>query len=1043
MLQRTVNMADAGGSVDLRQPHELYERFGFEPDLSNDVIQEKLKGMEEQLKKAILTEMKIKEGADNLRRATNDRKSLLHVGTIIKEANSKLEDLKQELTDVQMCLLMTSAGNGTSRRQGCRSASSPDRDMESSSNGDATTLRVVLLQKRLVIEQKVKQGAENMIETYNNGLSKDKKLLVEAQTMLTDAKRKIEYIRMQILRTRNQKTENSSDGDGGGNRETATPLEMRIEDIRHHIRIEAAIQDGARNAINLLRKAKSQDKKALSEAQNNLLSAGMKLELLRMSLGRRLDELSPDLNSNKIEVLRNELEGSSTFTNGGRSYTSNQYLALSKPAALTGTLHVRLVGCQGLLEDVPLVAGQRHSAAQVLVSPTESKTLGRIGKNRASKSGLRDESPGEIMATLHLDSQVVGQTAWKPCNQQCWDQRFQFELDRSRELSITISWKDSRQMCAVKFIRLEDFLDDRRQGMPISLEPQGILFAEIKFLMNPVISRKPKLQRQRNIFPKHKGKNLIRPNQANMNFAIWTRLLMRDMQQNNSKGMTAPSPSNLALLQQNASRVPAIRMASVDEYEQTAQTPDYSPGTTSSTPSFTPSTTPIPSATPSIAELHTPKHPVTPPPLPPQSPPRINSDTEEVRKLIHNMFGFLPNGENTPGENSTPIYDVPVPQNARCPPPKTPTSKNSSERPPVMAKPSTKAKKNAAIPADVTKSERYLGSQNMNLDQFRSIAVLGRGHFGKVILVQHNRTGRYCAIKALKKGDIIARDEVESLISEKRIFEVVNAVHHPFLVNLEACFQTPEHVCFVMEYACGGDLMMHIHNDVFMEPRSIFYAACVVLGLQYLHENKIVYRDLKLDNLLLDVDGFVKIADFGLCKEGMGHGDRTSTFCGTPEFLAPEVLTETSYTRAVDWWGLGVLIFEMLVGESPFPGDDEEEVFDSIVNEDVRYPRFLSNEAVTIIRRLLRKNPDKRLGSSERDAEDVKRQTFFANISWTDLLARRVKPPFVPTVQNMEDVSNFDTEFTSEKPILTPPKDRNPLTDAEQLLFKDFDFIAD
>jgi len=115
-----------------------------------------------------------------------------------------------------------------------------------------------------------------------------------------------------------------------------------------------------------------------------------------------------------------------------------------------------------------------------------------------------------------------------------------------------------------------------------------------------------------------------------------------------------------------------------------------------------------------------------------------------------------------------------------------------------------------------------------------------------------------------------------------------------------------------MEYAAGGDLMMHIHTDVFLEPRAVFYAACVVLGLQYLHENKIIYRDLKLDNLLLDTDGYVKIADFGLCKEGMGFGDRTGTFCGTPEFLAPEVLTETSYTRAVDWWGLGVLIFEML-----------------------------------------------------------------------------------------------------------------------------------
>ncbi|XP_017066084.1 serine/threonine-protein kinase N isoform X12 [Drosophila eugracilis] len=331
----------------------------------------------------------------------------------------------------------------------------------------------------------------------------------------------------------------------------------------------------------------------------------------------------------------------------------------------------------------------------------------------------------------------------------------------------------------------------------------------------------------------------------------------------------------------------------------------------------------------------------------------------------------------------------------------------------------------------------------LSMDNFRLLSVLGRGHFGKVILSQLKSNNQYYAIKALKKGDIIARDEVESLLSEKRIFEVANAMRHPFLVNLYSCFQTEQHVCFVMEYAAGGDLMMHIHTDVFLEPRAVFYAACVVLGLQYLHENKIIYRDLKLDNLLLDTDGYVKIADFGLCKEGMGFGDRTGTFCGTPEFLAPEVLTETSYTRAVDWWGLGVLIFEMLVGESPFPGDDEEEVFDSIVNDEVRYPRFLSLEAIAVMRRLLRKNPERRLGSSERDAEDVKKQAFFRSIVWDDLLLRKVKPPFVPTINHLEDVSNFDEEFTSEKAQLTPPKEPRHLSEDEQVLFQDFSYTAE
>uniref|UniRef100_A0A915CK11 Uncharacterized protein n=1 Tax=Parascaris univalens TaxID=6257 RepID=A0A915CK11_PARUN len=279
---------------------------------------------------------------------------------------------------------------------------------------------------------------------------------------------------------------------------------------------------------------------------------------------------------------------------------------------------------------------------------------------------------------------------------------------------------------------------------------------------------------------------------------------------------------------------------------------------------------------------------------------------------------------------------------------------------------------------------------------------------------------------------------------EKRIFEIASRRKHPFLVNLFACIQSREHVFFVMEYSMGGDLMRHIHDDIFTEERSCFYAACVLLGLEFLHANKIIYRDLKLDNLLLDKDGYVKLADFGLCKEGMGPNDRTSTFCGTPEFLAPEVLTENSYTRAIDWWGLGVLIFEMLVGEPPFSGDDEEEIFDSIVNDDVRYPRFLSIESISIMRRLMRKNPEKRLGAGENDAVDVKQQRFFKHINWEweKLLNKELRPKFIPQIKNAEDVSNFDEEFTKETPRFSSAKDKRAITEADQQLFRDFDFTA-
>uniref|UniRef100_A0A4W5LZV1 Protein kinase N3 n=1 Tax=Hucho hucho TaxID=62062 RepID=A0A4W5LZV1_9TELE len=328
----------------------------------------------------------------------------------------------------------------------------------------------------------------------------------------------------------------------------------------------------------------------------------------------------------------------------------------------------------------------------------------------------------------------------------------------------------------------------------------------------------------------------------------------------------------------------------------------------------------------------------------------------------------------------------------------------------------------------------------MQMEDFNCISVLGRGHFGKVLLAEFKRSGKLYAIKALKKGDVVTRDEVDSLMCEKRIFETINSSHHPFLVNLHGCFQTVDHVCFVMEYSPGGDLMTHIHTSIFTERQAQFYASCVLLGLEFLHQNKIVYRDLKLDNLLMDADGYVRIADFGLCKEGMSHGDRTSTFCGTPEFLAPEVLTDNNYTRCVDWWGLGVLIYEMLVGESPFPGDDEEEVFDSIVNDEVRYPRFLSPESVSITQKLLQKNPERRLGSGEPDANEVKKHRFFQvkTMDWAALLHKKVVPPFFPRIKTPGDVSNFDEEFTKLKPVLTPPQTPYFLTADQQEIFADF-----
>ncbi|XP_055707638.1 serine/threonine-protein kinase N isoform X5 [Phlebotomus papatasi] len=1079
--------------------YELSHKYGFTDNLPESALPNRLEEIKEAIRREIRKELKIKEGAEKLREVATDRRSLSDVASIVKKSNSKLAELKSELHELESQIILTQGNSVTSNGQDILSSS----EMAPSSGPEMTPNDKLLmsLEKQLNIEMKVKNGAENMIQSISGGHhGRDKKLLAEAQQMLADSKAKIEFLKLRILKVRqNRHVSQVSEENGDVRpRDLETSLEERIEELRHRLRIEAAVVDGAKNVIRTLQNSKVPDKKALQEAQSRLSESSRKLDLLRKALELRRNELPPD--SPAAKQLKRELQSVQASSPVPVTYTSLQpfrggsegkpvqsHSSLSRCAAVTGKLEVRLMGCQDLLEEVP---GRSRRDKDTTSSPTgdlRSFVKGVTSRSSSKSYSVKDETSSEIMAIIKLDNITVGQTSWKPCSQQAWDQRFSIDLDRSRELEIGIYWRDWRSLCAVKFLRLEEFIDDIRHGMALQLEPQGLLFAEIKFL-NPMISRKPKLQRQRMIFNKQQVKNIPRAKQMNINVATWGRLLKRNTPSIQSQQTPQPATPTTVGHESGSGPQPTqlvfdTSITENDPVETPGENPDVNiVGLSGARPlgiqgmailgqeaaavvnqknqnnnasvSMPP---PRPQQPPPIlTSFQQKKSPVTTPTTPPTS---VKMDKEVVQPLenlsINNNPQFAGSAMPQPMfHHAMPKYHPPPTQ----PPPAPPVAQMS--RPPaqgiVIPPPTEFIGDGPPTPASrrpirgqlqyrdsAYESRRQSQTAGLNIDSFKLLSVLGRGHFGKVILSQYRNTGEYFAIKALKKGDIISRDEVESLLSEKRIFEVANAMRHPFLVNLFACFQTEQHVCFVMEYAAGGDLMMHIHTDVFSEPRAVFYASCVVLGLQYLHESKIIYRDLKLDNLLLDTEGYVKIADFGLCKEGMGFGDRTGTFCGTPEFLAPEVLTETSYTRAVDWWGLGVLIFEMLVGESPFPGDDEEEVFDSIVNDEVRYPRFLSLEAIAIMRRLLRKNPERRLGSSERDAEDVKKQAFFRQIAWDDLLMRKVKPPFVPTIRHLEDVSNFDEEFTSEKPQLTPPKEPRPLTEEEQMYFKDFTYMAD
>uniref|UniRef100_A0A668AMG8 protein kinase C n=1 Tax=Myripristis murdjan TaxID=586833 RepID=A0A668AMG8_9TELE len=858
--------------------------------VKNIYFQQRLEDARTLIRQEIQRELKIKEAAERLRRAVTNRKSASDVEGQLKASNRKLELLHWHLQELNARAMATERNSNT---DSCRwgNTASPRAS------------RIKSLKKQLTIETKVKQGAENMIQTYTCSSVKDRKMVSAAQQMLQDSRTKIELLRMQIIKV-------------GRSTEIISPLELRIAELRHHLKIESAVAEGAKNVVKQLGGRKIQDRRILAEAQARMQESSHKVDLLRLSLEKRLSELPhdhPECAAIKQELMLGFSPSYDESRKHSDSSSSTSSSSFFKPASLTGRLEVCMMGCQDLLESVP---GRSCASCcrECCWSYSECLCFHWL---------LFFCLSAEISAVLKVDNRIVGHTHWRQLGKDAWGQSFSIELERSRELEIGVYWRDWRALCAVKFLRLEDFLDNRRHGMCLYLEPQGILFIEVTFI-NPVIERHPKLQRQRRIFPKEKGKDFLRAGQMNMNFATWGRLMMTMLPACSSLEALSPpferphaAPTSITYPQGSCMRLKSICVLKLRDFEM------------------------------HLCQLHT----------------------------LH-----------------------------------------------LLSLCSRK--------------------EGLQMEAFNCISVLGRGHFGKVLLAEYKKSGKLYAIKALKKGDMITRNEVESLMCEKRIFETINASQHPFLVNLHGCFQTADHVCFVMAYSPGGDLMTHIHTSIFTEKQTRFYSSCVLLGLEFLHLNKIVYRDLKLDNLLMDADGFVRIADFGLCKEGMGYGDRTSTFCGTPEFLAPEVLTDNNYTRSVDWWGLGVLIYEMLVGESPFPGDDEEEIFDSIVNDEVHFPRFLSPDATSLIHKLLQKNPEERLGAGEQDATEVKRHNFFQGVDWDALLAKRVKPPFLPAIKAPQDVSNFDEEFTRLKPVLSLPKTPCFLTTEQQQIFADFDYSS-
>ncbi|KAM4866377.1 ribosomal protein S6 kinase alpha-2 isoform 2-T2 [Thomomys bottae] len=331
------------------------------------------------------------------------------------------------------------------------------------------------------------------------------------------------------------------------------------------------------------------------------------------------------------------------------------------------------------------------------------------------------------------------------------------------------------------------------------------------------------------------------------------------------------------------------------------------------------------------------------------------------------------------------------------------------------------------------------GFEKADPSQFELLKVLGQGSYGKVFLVRKATgpdTGQLYAMKVLKKATLKVRDRVRSKMER----DILAEVNHPFIVKLHYAFQTEGKLYLILDFLRGGDLFTRLSKEVmFTEEDVKFYLAELALALDHLHGLGIIYRDLKPENILLDEDGHIKITDFGLSKEAIDHDKRAYSFCGTIEYMAPEVVNRRGHTQSADWWSFGVLMFEMLTGSLPFQGKDRKETMALILKAKLGMPQFLSAEAQSLLRALFKRNPCNRLGAGLDGVEEIKRHPFFVTIDWNKLYRKEIKPPFKPAVGRPEDTFHFDPEFTARTPTDSPGVP--PSANAHNL-FRGFSFVA-
>lgn len=323
------------------------------------------------------------------------------------------------------------------------------------------------------------------------------------------------------------------------------------------------------------------------------------------------------------------------------------------------------------------------------------------------------------------------------------------------------------------------------------------------------------------------------------------------------------------------------------------------------------------------------------------------------------------------------------------------------------------------------------GNESISMADFEVTTVLGLGSFGRVMKVRQKKTGLIFAMKVLDKQQIISNKMITHTQAEKSILSEIN---HPFIVTLHYAFQTKRHLVLVLDFLCGGELFFHLQrNKRFSEQRAKFYAAEIGLALEYIGSKNIIYRDLKPENLVLDRDGHVNLTDFGLAKKDVI--DVTHTFCGTPEYMAPELILKKGHTSSVDWWSLGIFLYEMVSGLPPFYTQNVSEMYDLILNRPLQCPAYFSPNLQNLLHRLLERDPAKRMQSGE----EFRAHPFFRDIDFERLFKKEIRPEFVPDVST-NDLRYFDKQFLRESTNVAQLDLPNDPNDPASKRFEGFDF---